>query len=742
MKKGKKILSLLLMITIVFSVVGCEKASNKDNRSYSSEEINIPEEITYALDFRKCNDGTFVLIGTTQENKLLYFESKNLNGRWKKTEITLPIEANCITQVNVSKISKDKEIFVSYNVYNKDQWEKLDKGDEGSSTSLENKYAIVDKDKNVIDLQLDYLNERDEKGFLKYCNFLFEENIIAMSRENRVLVINKDNGRIESDFRVKGQYILNGLILEDSIVVVTESKVKRYDLETGKDLGGIQILNDKKLASEIVYITRGKSKDILQYVTRDGLYKCNEKEGKVTKIIDFNNSGGNLRTLEEVKSNEYVALYDNYSSDGTIEATLIRYKSDERKKKSPKDIVIYGLYETDVVKNAIAKYKKNHPELNIKFKFGIDSEKDVTISDAIKVLNAEMAAGKGPDILILDGLPADDYIKENLLEDIGDIIEEYTDNKELIGSIKDAYTKEDGIYEFPMYFYIPMMVGEEGVIKDINNLSSLADTLEKMDKKAISTSRYGLIDRITLFEETQKEMLVDKENIDEKKLRRYFEDSKKIYDICNNAEDEDMEDTIDEEYIKILCSSYFDITDYLISDSYNLGISLITGIESFADVYSLQEIKEDISYKFLEDNDVFIPNTIIGINSNSKNKDEARKIIKELLSKRCQTEGLVYVGGLPTNRLLLEKLKSESKDGEEVSCSIVDEQIEYKIKWPSKGEFEILDKKIETLKKPIEVNKNLFLALIISNHKYCNNEISLDEAVSYVIDNAYLDLAE
>ena len=753
MKKGKKILSLLLMITIIFSLIGCEKNSKTTKGGYIEEEINSPEDLAYAMDFRKCNDGTFVLVGTSLENKLLYYESKDLNEEWKKTEIPLPTEANCITQVNVSKISKDKEIFISYCFYNEDEMKKLEEGNKDtndySSRILDNKYAIIDSNKNIKDLQLDYLNERNEYGYLEYCNFLFEENIIAMSKENKVLVINKDNGKIESDFNVKGQHISNGAILDDSLVIATDSTIRKYDLETGKDLGDIKTLKDKNLANEIVYMSQGESKGILQYITENGLYKYDEKKDKVSEIIDsslcsINDSSRRLTALVEIKNNEYIGLYDIYSDEGTIVASLVRYRYDKTKKESPKNITIYGLYNTATVENSIAKYKNDHPELNIKFKIGMDSEKDVTVSDAIKTLNAEIVAGKGPDILILDGLPVDEYIEEDLLEDISDIIDEYSDNEEIIESIKDTYTSKNKIYQFPMYFKIPMIVGEKDAIKDINDLSSLVDSLEKVDKSTRITNAHTVIDMITLVEEMHKDKLIDKKGINEEELKKYFENSKKVYYICKVAEnsDEDIEESIDEYYLEILFSRAFDITNYLIEDSDKLDINLLTGVDSFAQVYSLQSIKEDISYKFLEDNDVFIPNTIIGINSNSKNKDEAKKIAKALFSKQCQAESLVQVGGFPTNRLLLEKLKAESKDGNEESWDMGDEQIEYKVKWPSKEEFEILDKKIESLDKPIKVNRKLFFSLIEGNRKYCNNEISLDEAVQYVIDNTDLDLAE
>ena len=167
-----------------------------------------------------------------------------------------------------------------------------------------------------------------------------------------------------------------------------------------------------------------------RYITEEGLYKYDEKKNKVSEIIDsslcsISDSSRTLISLVEIKNNEYMGLYNTYSDAGTIAASLVKYRYDKTKKDAPKEITIYGLYNTAMVENSIARYKKNHPELNIKFKIGMDSEK-ATVSDAIKTLNTEIVAGKGPDILILDGLPVDEYIEEDLLEDISDIIDGYS----------------------------------------------------------------------------------------------------------------------------------------------------------------------------------------------------------------------------------------------------------------------------------------------------------------------------
>lgn len=73
----------------------------------------------------------------------------------------------------------------------------------------------------------------------------------------------------------------------------------------------------------------------------------------------------------------------------------------------------------------------------------------MTESDALRTLNTEIMAGKGPDIILLDGM-SESYLEQGLLEDISDVIEKYTKNDLLFENIIDAYTDKDGkVYSIP-----------------------------------------------------------------------------------------------------------------------------------------------------------------------------------------------------------------------------------------------------------------------------------------------------
>ena len=61
-----------------------------------------------------------------------------------------------------------------------------------------------------------------------------------------------------------------------------------------------------------------------------------------------------------------------------------------------------------MLRQAISVYQKQNPDVYVDLEIGMSGEDSVTASDALRTLNTDIMAGKGPDILILDGMPVDE----------------------------------------------------------------------------------------------------------------------------------------------------------------------------------------------------------------------------------------------------------------------------------------------------------------------------------------------
>ena len=70
-------------------------------------------------------------------------------------------------------------------------------------------------------------------------------------------------------------------------------------------------------------------------------------------------------------------------------------------------LLVYTLDENPSLKQVISRYEEQHPEKPVNMVVGIPEGSDISADDAIRSLNAMMAAGDVPDVLVLDGLPID-----------------------------------------------------------------------------------------------------------------------------------------------------------------------------------------------------------------------------------------------------------------------------------------------------------------------------------------------
>ena len=102
--------------------------------------------------------------------------------------------------------------------------------------------------------------------------------------------------------------------------------------------------------------------------------------------------------LIPIANDEFLAAYS-----GENGSHLMRYYYSADTPAVPDQIVkIYSLYDNQGLRQAIAKIQKENPGMQIKYQAGMTGEDAITVSDALRTLNTEIMAGKGPDILILD----------------------------------------------------------------------------------------------------------------------------------------------------------------------------------------------------------------------------------------------------------------------------------------------------------------------------------------------------
>ena len=84
----------------------------------------------------------------------------------------------------------------------------------------------------------------------------------------------------------------------------------------------------------------------------------------------------------------------------------MRYSYDATLATQPgQELKIYSLDSDDIVKKLVSNFQASHPDVLVTYETGMDGSDAKSESDAINILNTEIMAGDGPDLLFLTAFP-------------------------------------------------------------------------------------------------------------------------------------------------------------------------------------------------------------------------------------------------------------------------------------------------------------------------------------------------
>ncbi len=329
-------------------------------------------------------------------------------------------------------------------------------------------------------------------------------------------------------------------------------------------------------------------------------------------------------------------------------------------------LTAYSLTENDILRQAIIRYQGTHPDIYVEYKVGMDEEGNTTREDAVKKLNTEIMAGKGPDFLILDGLPVNSYLEKGVLADLTPYLSELEKEEKILPNIKESFTAQGKICMFPAAVTVSMYMTDKENMTDVSDLSSLADMLEKLrsenpGKGIMETySKDMILD--TLMPVSAPLWFTEAGEFNVAELSDYLEQTKRIYDACTKDLDEDVL----QRYLDMAengVNSSDEVSAY--NDLQGGGMQIIAGNEKVA----LGELKNAYNYVFMKSvnkpgngengkncqmaltpgnvKDSFRPYALMGISAASRQAELAGGLMRETLSEDMQS--LIYPIGFPVN---------------------------------------------------------------------------------------------
>ncbi|GGH30914.1 ABC transporter substrate-binding protein [Paenibacillus segetis] len=346
-------------------------------------------------------------------------------------------------------------------------------------------------------------------------------------------------------------------------------------------------------------------------------------------------------------------------------------KTEGTKSNNEKKTIVFSTYfPDDFYKNAKKKYEAKHPNITIELTY-LESDDGPELQAATekfeKMTNTAMLSGKGPDLIQMDQLPMDKYVKNKLLANISEIIEnDPTFKKEqYFNNILDNVKTNGGIYGMPLKFIVYGLMGDETLIEKNGvkfddktwNWSQYTDVIRELMKFGEKNSKYGVFSSPDAL---LNEMVKDQywAFVDEVNGKVNF-DSEPFTTLLQQVKSLSDERMITQEQVHPLFRtvSIISPTDYIItlkeSEFYPKGYVFKSKLYDKPNANGQQAGGYFRTYQ------------TIGINEKSSVKEEAWDFLKFMLSDEVQAPGTSF----PLNKSLYEKQRQQLLEEGKVTAS-------------------------------------------------------------------------
>lgn len=781
-KNWKKLISFsisgCLMLSGVTGLTGCgqhddaasqkntyDEEESKARGRYLESDIYVPEGCQEIADLQCKADGTLKMIARGSDGFWHVFTSGDEGESWE--------EGAAIASLFGFDCSAGQE----------DPFYNIALGEDGSI--LAGVYANDGNDAGSMDYYYCASDDSTKKLDLSKvaADFAFQikigsnGNLFLQVVGDGVKEIDPKDGTLVREYE-KGAYLDLMAVTTNYLIVFTGGEVHYYDIADGSPVEGGEPLTEQisrypenleqgNSSSTSVLFMDGDEENTLFFADKSGLYRFAFGGNIVEQVIDgtlnsLSSPGMGFRCMTQDKDGRiYVGALDY--SGGNSEGKILSYVYSANTTAVPdSELTIYSLEDNSSIRQAIVMFQKTHPDVYVTLENGMSGEDGVTRTDALKTLNTEIMAGKGPDILIMDGISTDTYAKQGMLEDMSGLFE----SAGILSNIQNAFEKEDGsIYTMPVKFAIPMIEGKKEDIERISDLASLADVV-KSHEAEYTVSENGGYKLSFLYAMSPKAFLEQQADVnsaawlkedgtlDESQIREFFDQTGRIYQTGKDCV----------EQLKTVYGEAFNDDALPVYDrSYGISgeiMSLLAEMETFAagavfspsdvaSVYSAAQQDENLSYSVWngQKENCFIPVNKVAISAGTSEKELAEEFVSFLFSKEGQmvsrNDGFPVVASVYDG----EEYWNIGEEGEVLSTlgssnALTGQKIDFEIKVPTDSVVQEFKELGKTLTVPIADNAIVINAVSEAGAQYLKGEIDLDEAVDQVKQQVNLYLSE
>ena len=242
-----------------------------------------------------------------------------------------------------------------------------------------------------------------------------------------------------------------------------------YDLDTGAKsecvFDGLDYATVPNLDGEGVFLTNS-----------GGIYRQAEGGTLWEKLVDGELTSLSMPDLSiaATASGPEGSFWALLTGEEGVEVMRYTYSADTPTNPDT-ELTIAALDDNATIRQAIGEFQRRNPNVRVNYRVGLDGGSAATAEEVIRALNTELVAGKGPDLLLLDGLNVDSYVEKGVLSDLSGLVEGMDG---LMSNLMGAYARDGKIYGVPARFSVPVMLGSPEDVAKIRSLADLAAETE------------------------------------------------------------------------------------------------------------------------------------------------------------------------------------------------------------------------------------------------------------------------
>ena len=656
----KRIIVLFLVFVVPFSLIGCDSRSNLNshgsvemkelnNLVYNTEEIVLPdvqgkinrvfvqddslyifasEWVESGNDDKSDNLNDIDNSDTAEDDgfTVLHMYCMKLDGTGID-EIPLPMLG---THVQMEQICVNDDETYTYLLQDEESFAyflvKTDKkGNEIARENMTNKLGM-NKDENISNFIMD-----NNENYI----FVFDRGVACFDKDmNPVYQLEAErNTQLHSLAEMKDGRIVVGNFSPN------DRGFKFIDV-AGKQWGEKVSVNTLNMDNDS--LMNGCGEYDFFYKDSLGIYGYVESEHSMVKVMDYlssNIDSTNICEVTVLSDNVFVLhLWEN----GEYKILLCK-ETDESQIENKTIIQLAMIQYSQDIKNEVLEFNKSNSQYQIEIRDYSGS------TDPMAKFDADLVAGKGADIIVLDNLPIEKYESKGCLTDLIPYFNKDEDlcTDDLVSSLLNAMMCDDKLYYItPDFFVATMVAASETVGTEMG--WTVADCKKVIDEKDENTRLFYDQGKEAILAMLSGSATVDFVDWKTGKCSYDTEEFKQLLEICNlgtNEKNHVMESSESSaEQLSLMRNGNILFKTVVITHE---NVQLCRKMYDREITYIGYPNKE-------KEGSYFLVTNAMGINSQSEQKDAAWNFIRTFITKEYQHKNVSILPGEPSRKDALE----------------------------------------------------------------------------------------